>query len=100
MRVSLADLKPGQGKKLDWEGKPLWLVRRPRAWMSDLRDVESEVQDPYSENKPLPGEVSHIHRGLTSDYLLVFAVGDRCEVGYVDKNQNGPAGRRWAGWVS
>lgn len=81
---SLADLKYGQARLLDWHGKPLWLVKRRGDQVQALRDLDNEVADAWSKLKPLPKGVNYLHRGLLPEYLLVFAKGDQCQVEYVD----------------
>lgn len=81
---SLADLKYGQARLLDWHDQPLWLVKRRRDQVSALRDLDKQVSDSWSQLKPLPKGVNYLHRGLLPEYLLVFAKGDQCQVEYVD----------------
>lgn len=94
--VSLVDLKRGEARLLEWQGRKLWLLRRNRAQLESLGELDRQVRDPYSKQKPLPRKVSYKHRGLVAEYLLVLAGGERCEVDYVGEGGR-PGDAGWAG---
>jgi len=81
---SLADLKYGQARLLDWHGKKLWLLKRRSYQVAGLRDLDNKVKDEWSKLKPLPKGMNYLHRGLLSEYVLLFAYGDQCQVEVVE----------------
>lgn len=77
---TLADLKVNQPRMITWHNKKLWLLKRSHAQVLALRDYDDVVFDPWSDDKPLPMGVNHLHRGLLPQYLLIFSQGEKCEV--------------------
>ncbi|MGM0564815.1 MAG: hypothetical protein ACQES2_10830 [Pseudomonadota bacterium] len=73
-RASLVGLKLNGARRLDWDGRSVWLVRRKSLVVSALPPAED------GDWAPLPAGVNRYHRGLQREYLVVLAKGAECEV--------------------
>ena len=49
VEVDISDIQPGERKIVEWQGKPVWILRRGEATLNSLNDLNSEVRDPESE---------------------------------------------------
>jgi len=48
VEVDISKLEPGQLLTVEWRGKPVWILRRTRAMLKSLTDVEKLLADPKS----------------------------------------------------
>ena len=49
VEVEITSLVPGELKTIEWRGKPVWLLRRTRAMLSDLESARGQLTDPDSQ---------------------------------------------------
>jgi ubiquinol-cytochrome c reductase iron-sulfur subunit len=52
VEVDIADLKAGELKRVEWRGKPVWIIRRTPEQIASLKKTEAEVADPLSKRNP------------------------------------------------
>src|SRR3990172_11163711 len=48
VEVDISKLEPGQMLTVEWRGKPVWILKRTRAMLKSLTDVEKLLADPKS----------------------------------------------------
>ncbi len=75
VEVDIDDLAPGQMKVVEWRGKPVWILRRDEAMLSDLAEIVEELADPDSnvlEQQPVYAR--NAHRSIRPDVLVVLGV--------------------------
>lgn len=49
VEADIASLVPGELKTLEWQGKPVWMLRRTPAMLSGLESVRGQLADPDSQ---------------------------------------------------
>lgn len=49
IEADIASLVPGELRTLEWQGKPVWLLRRTPAMLSGLESVRGQLADPDSQ---------------------------------------------------
>jgi ubiquinol-cytochrome c reductase iron-sulfur subunit len=58
VEADIGSLSPGEMMRVEWRGKPVWIVRRTREMQESVKASDTKVADPKSER----------HRELTPDY--------------------------------
>ena len=46
--ADISKLEPGQLIRVEWRGKPVWIVKRPQAMLEALANHEDKLRDPES----------------------------------------------------
>jgi len=74
VEVDIAKLEPGQMMTVEWRGKPVWIVRRTKEALDNLKALTAELRDPQSTASVQPAYVDAQHRALNPEYLVVLGV--------------------------
>src|SRR5690606_38476523 len=74
--VDVGSMKPGEMKRVEWRGKPVWVLRRTKEMLATLEKTEGKVADPDSARVayPTPGYAQNPHRSINPEYLVVVAI--------------------------
>jgi len=71
--VDISKLQPGQLVRVEWRGKPVWVVSRTQKVIDELATLDNKLRDPNSEEPQQPDYVSKDIRSLKPE--LFVAVG-------------------------
>lgn len=71
VQVDVGKLEKGGLMKVEWRGKPVWILRRTEEMLENVRDTDSEVRDPESEQKQQPEYARNEFRAIKAEYLVV-----------------------------
>jgi ubiquinol-cytochrome c reductase iron-sulfur subunit len=52
VEVDISKLGPGEMTTVEWQGKPVWIMRRTPAQLEVLAKIEEKLADPRSERNP------------------------------------------------
>lgn len=52
VEVDISKLGPGEMTTVEWQGKPVWIMRRTPAQLEMLTKIEDKLADPNSERNP------------------------------------------------
>lgn len=76
VEVDISDIKPGQMKRVEWRGKPVWILHRTEEMLQTLKITDSEVADPDSERTayPTPEYAKNEWRSIKPAYLVVVGI--------------------------
>lgn len=74
VQVDLSTLEPGQQATVEWQGKPVWIIRRTKAMLNTLPKVEDQLRDPKSVVDQQPSYVNPQHRAINPEYLVLVGV--------------------------
>ena len=98
IEVDISDLKPGELKRVKWQGKPVWILNRSQQALSDLSVLDSEVRDPGSEVNQQPTYAKNEHRSIKPEYLVVIGLCTHlgCSPNYFPADAEG-LGPEWKG---
>lgn len=72
--VDFAYLPPGQLLTVDWNGRPVWILRRTAEEVAALADRESDLIDPDSEHSLQPKGCRNQHRSLRPDVFVAIGL--------------------------
>ncbi len=76
VEVDLSDIKPGEMKRVEWRGKPVWILRRTQEMLGTLKVTDSEVADPNSQRSafPTPDWAQNEYRSIKPEYLVLIGI--------------------------
>jgi ubiquinol-cytochrome c reductase iron-sulfur subunit len=76
VEVDIGGMNPGELKRVEWRGKPVWVVRRTKDQLEALTKVENQLADPKSDRKdyPTPEYAKNPHRSIKPEYLVVVGI--------------------------
>jgi len=73
--ADISKLEPGQKMIVEWQGKPVWIVRRTAEAMKLLTDVEGVLQDPESNESKQPEYTKNQGRSIAAHSEIVVLLG-------------------------
>ena len=91
VEVDIAGMKPGELKRVEWRGKPVWVVRRTPDMLATLDTTQGEVADPESLRTayPTPEYAQNQHRSIKPEYLVVVGICSHLGCSPVEKFKAG-----------
>jgi len=92
VEVDIGDLKPGELRRVEWRGKPVWVLRRTPEMLETLKSTTPKLADPDSKRKdyPTPSWAQNEHRSLKPEYLVVVGICSHLGCSPSDKFAGGP----------
>ncbi len=102
VEVDIADMAPGELKRVEWRGKPVWVVRRTPEMLAAVKKDDGRVADPKSSRTafPTPEYARNEYRSIKPEYLVVVGICTHLGCSPSDKFQPGPQASLpddWAG---
>ncbi|ODS97089.1 MAG: ubiquinol-cytochrome c reductase iron-sulfur subunit [Lautropia sp. SCN 69-89] len=91
VEVDIGDMKPGELKRVEWRGKPVWVVRRTPEMLETLKKTEEKVADPDSHRTayPTPDYAKNQYRSIKPEYLVVVGICSHLGCSPVEKFHGG-----------
>ena len=77
VEADIAGMAPGELRRVEWRGNPVWIVRRTPAMIESLKKTDGEVLDPNSEKYyqlPTPPYAKNETRAANPEYLVVVGI--------------------------
>lgn len=74
IEVDISELQPGELKIVQWQGKPVWILRRDESSLSGIRALDGEVRDPASNEEQQPEYAKNEYRSVKPEYLIVLGL--------------------------
>jgi ubiquinol-cytochrome c reductase iron-sulfur subunit len=76
VKADISDIAAGEMRTVEWQGKPVWILRRTQEMLQSVRKVDGEVADPKSLRTayPTPSYARNEYRSIKSEYLVVVGI--------------------------
>jgi ubiquinol-cytochrome c reductase iron-sulfur subunit len=77
VEVDIADLKVGELKTVEWQGKPVWILKRDKSMIESLNKTDAQVADPKSDKEyqfKTPEYAKNQHRSIKEEVLVVVGI--------------------------
>jgi ubiquinol-cytochrome c reductase iron-sulfur subunit len=76
VEVDISSMNPGELKRVEWRGKPVWIVRRTKDQLDALNKVDAQLADPKSDRNdyPTPKYAKNGHRSIKPEFLVVVGI--------------------------
>ena len=99
VEVNLANLEPGTMTVVEWQGKPVWIVRRTQAMLDLLSKHDDSLADPDSSVQQQPEYCHNVYRSIKPEYLVVLGVCTHLGCSPTFRPEVAPAdlGDKWPG---
>jgi len=75
VEVDISKLEPGGMLTVEWRGKPVWVVRRTKENLSDLKGLAGILADPDSDATQQPDYAKNLHRSRSDNPEVAVIVG-------------------------
>lgn len=74
VEVDISKLDEGAQMTVEWRGKPVWIIRRSRAALDTLSQVEKNLRDPNSDESVQPEYTKNQYRSLKDEVLVLLGL--------------------------
>lgn len=74
VEADISKLAPGEKMIVEWQGKPVWIVRRTEEMLASLETDEAELADPESNESIQPEYAKNRARAIKPEYLVVVGI--------------------------
>jgi len=74
VEVDISKLEPGMMMSIEWQGKPVWIVRRTQAMIDALSGHDEELADPTSSVPQQPKYCNNPYRSIKPEYFVVLGI--------------------------
>lgn len=74
VEVEIGKLEEGQMVRVEWRGKPVWVVRRSQSVVDGLRDIENQLRDPQSDEQQQPNYAQNAYRSIKPEYFVAVGI--------------------------
>jgi ubiquinol-cytochrome c reductase iron-sulfur subunit len=88
VEADIGNLAPGEMTRVEWRGKPVWIVRRTQEMLQTVKQNESRLADPKSLRNPselTPEYARNQYRSINPEYLVVVGICSHLGCSPVDK---------------
>ena len=87
VEADIGNLAPGEMTRVEWRGKPVWIVRRTKEMLESVVQSDGRVADPKSERKKelTPEYARNEFRSIKPEYLVVVGICTHLGCSPVDK---------------
>jgi len=88
VEADISGLAPGEMTRVEWRGKPVWIVRRTKDMLESVKQNDGKVADPQSKRNPselTPEYARNEFRSIKPEYLVVVGICSHLGCSPVDK---------------
>ena len=72
VEVDISDIQEGELKRVEWQGRVVWILRRGKDALASIDNLDSKVADPDSEEDQQPEYSKNHYRSINPEYLIVL----------------------------
>ncbi len=97
--VDISKLEPGALMKVEWRGKPVWVLRRTPEMLARLEGMDDRLADPQSEISEQPAYAQNAARAVKPEFLVMLGVCTHLGCAPLDRFRKGDPelGADWPG---
>ena len=75
VEVDISKMAEGQMLTVEWQSKPVWIVKRSEKTLTDLPNLDSSLRDPASENvDQQPAYAQNENRSIKPEILVLVGI--------------------------
>ncbi len=72
--ANISKLEPGQLIRVEWRGKPVWVVKRTPEMLKSLETTEPNLRDPNSDVEQQPAYAKNRHRSKKPEIFVAVGI--------------------------
>ena len=99
VEVDISAIAPGTMISIEWQGKPVWIVRRTKEMLDLLPKHDAELSDPASSVQQQPDYCNNPTRSIKPEILVVLGICTHlgCSPTFRPEISPPDLGANWAG---
>ena len=97
VQVDITDLEPGKLLKIEWRGKPVWIIKRTPEMLESLDAVKDELVDPDSVREQQPQYAQNETRSIDPEILVLVGLCTHLGCSPLEKLKPGELDTQWQG---
>ncbi|QIR13619.1 ubiquinol-cytochrome c reductase iron-sulfur subunit [Shewanella aestuarii] len=74
VEVNISKVEPGQLIRVEWRGKPVWVVRRTEAVLNGLASLDGQLRDPASKEMQQPEYAQNAARSIKPEFFIAVGI--------------------------
>ncbi|WP_375751396.1 ubiquinol-cytochrome c reductase iron-sulfur subunit [Vibrio sp. HN007] len=74
VEVEIGKLDDGQMVRVEWRGKPVWVVKRPESTVNALKEIDDQLADPGSSVEQQPAYAQNAYRSIKPEYFVAVGI--------------------------
>ncbi|EEZ01271.1 ubiquinol-cytochrome C reductase iron-sulfur subunit [Vibrio sp. RC586] len=74
VEVDVSKLEEGQMVRVEWRGKPVWVVRRAQSVVDALKEHDNQLRDPSSQEEQQPSYAQNGYRSIKPEYFIAVGI--------------------------
>ena len=72
--ADISKLEDGQLIRVEWRGRPVWIVKRTEEMLAQLADTENRLRDPGSKEPQQPAYAQNRHRSIKPEIFIAVGI--------------------------
>ncbi len=101
VEVDISKLEVGGLLRIEWRGRPIWVLRRSPEMLASLSapEVSERLRDPESRESEQPDFARNLHRSVREEFLVIIGSCTHLGCAPLDRFEVAPAdlGPNWRG---
>jgi len=99
VEADISRLEPGERQVVEWQGKPVWIVRRTKEMLEAIKQADDKVSDPKSDVPHQPDYAKNEYRSIKPEFLVLVGICSHlgCSPQQKTAEAKGEMGADWAG---
>lgn len=99
VEVDISKVEPGQLIRVEWRGKPVWVVRRTDQVLKDLATLDDQLRDPASDESDQPENCKNPTRAIKEEFFVAVGICTHlgCSPTYRPEVAPADLGAEWRG---
>ena len=99
VEADISKLEQGQMIRVQWRGKPVWVVKRSDEMLAALPTLNDKLRDPESVDPQQPEYAQNINRSIKPEILVAVGICTHlgCSPSYVPEALPQPYDAEWKG---
>jgi ubiquinol-cytochrome c reductase iron-sulfur subunit len=74
VEADISNLEPGQQMIVEWQGKPVWIVRRTKEMLAAIAKDTALLADPNSKRSDQPAAAENEYRALKPEFMVMVGI--------------------------
>jgi ubiquinol-cytochrome c reductase iron-sulfur subunit len=74
VEVDIGDIAPGKLQTAEWRGKPVWILHRTPAMVSELSKLDARLADPASKQSEQPPYATNPTRARRPEFFVAIGI--------------------------
>ncbi len=74
VEADISKLEPGQLIRVEWRGKPVWVLKRTKEVLAQIAGMTEKLRDPESNESEQPDSCKNIGRSIKPEVFLAVGI--------------------------